>query len=88
MKIPQAPVNPWVEVPLFGPPAVALVFEILLEVVEETAVLSLMGHDPQTGKLIEFRSRKVEGFGNIEEAVRESGREFTAILRSHTAPFT
>lgn len=87
MKIPSSPVNTWVEPPLFRSEALRLLFEVLVDHDADTAVISLIVCVPPTDKLVEFVSGPPVPMHNVEARVRELGREFTRMVREHTAPF-
>lgn len=87
MRIPPTPVNTWVEPPLFRSEALRLLFEVLVDHDADTAVISLIVCVPPTDKLVEFVSGPAVPMHNVEARVRELGREFTRMVREHTAPF-
>lgn len=87
MKIPRKPVNPSAQPPLFQPPAVALVLEVLVDLPAEEFTLSVMAHDPVDGQLLMFVSEVCRDARKLDDRVRHLGATFTSALHDAVHPF-
>lgn len=62
-------------------------FEVLIDPVDETAVLALEAREYPSATLVALEATGPVPYHRVEDVARELGAKFTAMLREHTAPF-
>lgn len=72
---------------LDGPTPMRIRFEALVDPVDETVVLVVEATQFPSRTLVALQSTPPIPFPEVEQRAKELGREFTALLRSHTGPF-
>lgn len=66
---------------------VRLRFDVLVDPVDETAVVAYEAVQFPSRTLIALWSTSPVALSEVEATVREAAREFTALIREHTGPF-